>query len=183
MYPHTFLCVGPCLFAGTRCQCSRCVNVCVSGWEHESMCVWQLLSVAFLQGGIKTGGLFTPGSSFRVKQPCLSVIQIGGFTTQSHLRTHKHAGAALRARTHSSHSHLLVCIWVCCCVGLLCASAGKSIRSVPLSIHPPACLQQIKLLQSQRGFWETSASLHTPPRMWNEKRQSGGLLRERDSNQ
>lgn len=50
------------------------------------------LNIAYLQGGIKTGGLFTLGSSFRAKQPCLSVIQIGGFTT----RTRTHTGISLQ---------------------------------------------------------------------------------------
>ena len=81
-----------------------CVCVCVCACEHECMCVWQLLSVAYLQGGIKTGGLFTLGSSFRAKQPCLSVIQIGGFTTQTHTHTHKNTHTNIHSHTHT-HTH------------------------------------------------------------------------------
>ena len=90
-------CSVACLFARTQCRSVRCgvcvcvcVCVCARVCEHECMCFWQLLSIAYLQGGIKTGGLFTLGSSFRAKQPCLSVIQIGGFTPHIHKQTHTH---------------------------------------------------------------------------------------------
>ena len=98
--------------------------------------------------------------------------------THTHTHTLRHTGTALQAQLHHSQFSLILAhISFCCYVRL--RSESKSIRNVPLSIHPPACPKQIKLLESQKGFRDTRQHLNTSPSVLSREKQSP----KRDSNQ
>lgn len=78
--------------------------------------------------------------------------------------------SSITSVNYNKNKHSSWRTWFKFLVMLDSSSTGESISGASLSIHPGACLQQIKLLQ--RGCRDTCQLLHTPPRVLNGEMQS-----------
>lgn len=73
-------------FTRLKYKIKRLIFVAIQTQLCTVPCSPLFAGAAYLQAGMETGGLVTPGSSFRAKQSCLSVMQTEGLTKSVHAR-------------------------------------------------------------------------------------------------